>query len=117
MGKAATEMLVLQYARTHGIRAVVPRFFIHVAPRGVEALALHEFARQIALIERGLQDPVIRHGDISTRRDITNIVDSAPVVVCLAEVAPSGTAVNVGSNISYTIQDLLEKAVEIGGTA
>jgi len=112
VSKAATEMLVLQYARTHGIRAIVPRFFIHLAPRGVEALALHEFARQIALIETGAQEPVIWHGDISTKRDITDIVDSAPVVVCLAETAPSETVVNIGSNMSYTMRDLLEGAVE-----
>lgn len=113
VSKAATELLVLQYTRTHKVHAVVSRFFIHLAPRGVEALALHEFARQIALIERGLQAPTIQHGDITTRRDITDIVDSAPVVACLAEVAESGTVVNVGSNISYTMRDLLERAVAL----
>jgi nucleoside-diphosphate-sugar epimerase len=111
VSKAATELLTLQYTRTHKVHAVVARFFIHLAPRGVEALALHEFARQIALIERGLQEPVIKHGDISTSRDITDIVDSAPVVACVAEVAESGTVVNVGSNISYTMSDLLDRAI------
>lgn len=111
VSKVATETLALQYARTHGLQVVVPRFFIHLAPRGVEALALHEFARQVAMIERGLQAPVLRHGDISTQRDITDIVDSAPVIACLGERAPSGTAVNIGSNISYTMEDLLKRAV------
>jgi nucleoside-diphosphate-sugar epimerase len=113
VSKAATEQLGLMYAQTHGLGVIVPRFFIHLAPRGVEALALHEFARQIALIERGLQDPVVNHGDISTQRDITDIVDSAPVVICLAETAPSGTVVNIGSNMTYTIKDLLEKAISL----
>eukprot|EP00928_Gymnodinium_smaydae_P071295 TRINITY_DN54921_c0_g1_i1.p1 TRINITY_DN54921_c0_g1~~TRINITY_DN54921_c0_g1_i1.p1 ORF type:complete len:410 (+),score=66.12 TRINITY_DN54921_c0_g1_i1:127-1356(+) len=117
VSKAASEMLALQYARTHGLQVVVPRFFIHLAPRGVEALALHEFARQMALVERHLQDPVIRHGDISTRRDITDIVDSAPVVVCLAEVADSGTVVNIGSNVSYTMRDLLQRMVAASAAA
>jgi len=103
----------LQYVRAHKVQAVVTRFFIHLAPRGVEALALHEFARQITLIERGLQTPTLHHGDISTRRDITDIVDSAPVVACLAEVAESGTVVNVGSNISYTMRDLLRRAIDL----
>jgi len=115
VSKAATELLVMQYVRTHKINAVVARFFIHLAPRGVEALALHEFARQITLIERGEQEPVLLHGDISTRRDITDIVDSAPVVACLAEVAPSGTVVNMGSNISYTMKDLLDRAISLSG--
>lgn len=42
-----------------------------------------------------------RHGDLSTRRDITDIVDSAPVVVCLGEIAAKGTVVNLGSNVSH----------------
>eukprot|EP00933_Yihiella_yeosuensis_P067619 TRINITY_DN7255_c0_g3_i1.p1 TRINITY_DN7255_c0_g3~~TRINITY_DN7255_c0_g3_i1.p1 ORF type:complete len:387 (-),score=54.90 TRINITY_DN7255_c0_g3_i1:159-1319(-) len=114
VSKAATELLALQYWRAHGLQVVVPRFFIHLAPRGVEALALHDFARQVALIERGLLDPpVLRHGDLSTRRDITDIVDSAPVVVCLAAVAPSGTVVNLGSNVSYSMEQLLHQLVKL----
>merc|ERR1712072_1564377 len=52
---------------------------------------------------------------ITTRRDITDIVDSAPVIACLAEVAPSGTVVNVGSNISYQMRDLLRLAIDVSG--
>merc|ERR1740121_1640147 len=117
VSKVATEALAMQYGRTHGLQVIVPRFFIHLAPRGVEALALHEFARQISLIERGAQAPVVKHGDISTRRDITDIVDSAPVVVCLAEHAPSLTVVNIGSNISYVMEDLLKQAVQMSSAA
>eukprot|EP00927_Polykrikos_kofoidii_P080347 TRINITY_DN77218_c0_g1_i1.p1 TRINITY_DN77218_c0_g1~~TRINITY_DN77218_c0_g1_i1.p1 ORF type:complete len:398 (+),score=45.55 TRINITY_DN77218_c0_g1_i1:27-1196(+) len=112
VSKAATELLAMQYARTHGLYVVIPRIFIHLAPRGVEALALHEFSRQIAMIERGLQEPVIQHGDISTLRDITDVRDSAPVFMCLPEVALSGTVVNVGSSQTYSIKQLLDLAVE-----
>eukprot|EP00929_Paragymnodinium_shiwhaense_P092996 TRINITY_DN53027_c0_g1_i1.p1 TRINITY_DN53027_c0_g1~~TRINITY_DN53027_c0_g1_i1.p1 ORF type:complete len:379 (-),score=42.86 TRINITY_DN53027_c0_g1_i1:46-1182(-) len=111
VSKAATELLAMQYMRTHGIHVVVPRIFIHLAPRGVESLALHEFSRQIAMIERGLQPPVIKHGDISTLRDITDVKDSAPVFLCLSEAAPSGTVVNIGSNMTYSVKQLLEMAI------
>ena len=112
VSKAASELLALSYSRAHGLHVIVPRFFIHLAPRGVEALALHDFARQVAMVERGLlSPPVLRHGDLSTRRDITDIVDSAPVVVCLAEVAPTNTVVNLGSNVSYSMQQLLNELV------
>ncbi|CAJ1380200.1 unnamed protein product [Effrenium voratum] len=113
VSKAATEMLALSYARAHNLHVVVVRFFIHLAPRGVESLALHDFARQVAMVERGLLPPVLRHGDLSTRRDITDIVDSAPVVVCLGEVAAKGTVVNLGSNVSYSMQHLLNELVRL----
>jgi len=111
VSKASTELLANQYAFAYGLQVVVPRFFIHLATRGVESLALHEFARQIAMIERGLQSPVIKHGNLSNMRDITDIDDSARVVICLAEIAPSRTVVNIGSNLSYTVRDLLTEAV------
>ena len=47
----------MSYARAHGLHVIVPRFFIHLAPRGVESLALHDFARQITMVERGLLSP------------------------------------------------------------
>jgi len=111
VSKATTELLGQQYARTHGIHVVIPRIFIHLATRGVESLALHEFSRQIAMIERGMQDPVIMHGELSTQRDITDIKDSAPVFICLPDVAPAGTVVNIGSAMTYTMRDLLELVV------
>lgn len=117
VSKAASELLALMYARAHGLQVVVVRFFIHLAPRGVEVLALHDFARQIALVEKGMQEPIIRHGDLSTQRDMTDIVDSAPVVVCLAETAPSGTVVNLGSNVTYTMRQLLEQAVKLSSAS
>ena len=51
--------LALSYFRAHGLHVVVPRFFIHLAPRGVESLALHDFARQVAMVERGLLSPPV----------------------------------------------------------
>ena len=45
------------------------------------------------------------HGNLATKRDITDARDSAPAVICVAETAPSGTVVNVGSNTSYSIQE------------
>lgn len=111
VSKAATELLALQYWRAHGLQVVVGRFFIHLAPRGTSALALHDFARQISLIEAGQQEPVLRHGNIGTRRDITDIRDSAPAVVCFAETAAAGEVVNVGSGRTFTMQQVLEMSL------
>lgn len=43
-----------------GTHCVAVRLFIHVSPGGTEALALQEFCRQVAVIEGGKQEPVIR---------------------------------------------------------
>lgn len=65
--------LALSYARAHGLHVIVPRFFIHLAPRGVESLALHDFARQITMVERGLLSPPVLRQDLHKRCQLSVI--------------------------------------------
>ena len=111
VSKAAAELLARQYFQSYGMQVVISRFFIQVAAGGTESLAVHEFSRQIAMIERGLQPPVLMHGTITTKRDVTDMHDSAKVVVQLAERGEVGEAYNVGSGIAVSTKDILETAV------
>jgi len=112
VSKVATEMLAFQYFRSFGIQSIVARFFIQVAAGGTEHLAMQEFARQIAMIERGLQKPTLLHGNLQTKRDMTDIAESAGVVVTLAEKGVPGEAYNIGSGEAYKMQDLLDMMIK-----
>jgi hypothetical protein len=77
-------------------------------------LAIHQFCRQIALIEAGIEaEPVIKHGNLGTARDMTDARDSAPVIIKLAEMGKSGEAYNIGSGNAMTMQSLLDLAVSL----
>lgn len=108
VSKASAEMLTRQYFLAYGVQTVIARIFIHVAPGGTEHLAIQEFSRQVAMIERGLQEPVIEHGNLQALRDMTDVRDSAPVYVTLLEKGLPGEAYNVGSNLTYTTQQILD---------
>lgn len=70
----------MSYARAHGLHVIVPRFFIHLAPRGVESLALHDFARQISMVERGLlSPPVLRRGQQAKHGKTPGSEDEVPI--------------------------------------
>ncbi|EER03972.1 UDP-glucose 4-epimerase, putative [Perkinsus marinus ATCC 50983] len=97
VSKAATEMMCLQQYKAHGTHCVAVRLFIHVSPGGTEALALQEFCRQVAMIEGGKQEPVIRHGALKTRRDTTDVRDSAEQFIKVLESSAPGEVYNVGS--------------------
>mmetsp|Transcript_70388 Transcript_70388/g.139632 ORF Transcript_70388/g.139632 Transcript_70388/m.139632 type:complete len:393 (+) Transcript_70388:61-1239(+) len=112
VSKVSAEMLARQYFLAYGIQAIIARIFIHVAPGGTEHLAIQEFSRQVAMIEQGLQAPVIRHGNLETSRDMTDIRDSAPVMVALLEKGEPGEAYNVGSNILYVTKLILDLILE-----
>jgi GDP-4-dehydro-6-deoxy-D-mannose reductase len=68
VSKVASEMLARQYYYSHGIHTVTARFFQQVAPGGPETLAVQDFCKQVAMMEAGLQSPVLRHGALHTLR-------------------------------------------------
>ncbi len=111
VSKASAELLVRQYYHTYKMHVITARFFIQVAAGGTEHLAVQEFCRQIAMIENGLQDPVLMHGSITTKRDVTDMRDSASVVVSLAEKGLAGEAYNIGSGIAVSVKEILDTAL------
>lgn len=112
VSKVSAEMLARQYFLAYGVQTVIARIFIHVAPGGTEHLAIQEFSRQVAMIEGGLQEPRLRHGNLECSRDMTDVRDSAPVFLALLERGVPGEAYNVGSNITYTTQQILDLILE-----
>ena len=116
VSKASAELLARQYFHTYGMHVITARFFIQVAAGGTESLAVHEFCRQIAMIELGLQTPFLYHGTITTKRDVTDMRDSASIVVSLAEIGIAGEAYNIGSGIAVSIKDILDIAISYSTT-
>jgi nucleoside-diphosphate-sugar epimerase len=112
VSKVATELIGRQYFHSFGIPVITARLFIHVGTGATESLALQEFARQVAMIERGLLPPVIRHGNLETARDTTDVRDSAATIIKLAEIGVPGESYNVGSGISTSTSELLKMVVD-----
>ena len=113
VSKVAAEAEVRQYALSFGLQVVVGRFFIQVGPGGTSSLAIQQFARQIAMAEQGLAEPVVRHGNLDTSRDISDASDSAPAVVAVLERGVSGEAYNIGSGIATSMRSLLQAAIDL----
>lgn len=93
------------------MHVITARFFIQIAAGGTDSLAVHEFCRQIAMIEVGLQAPILNHGTLTTKRDVTDMRDSASIVVSLAETGIAGEAYNIGSGIAVSIKNILDIAI------
>src|SRR5206468_8931379 len=75
VSKVAQEMLAYQYHQSYGIKSIVSRGFNHSGPRRGENFVDSSFARQIALIEKGHQDAIIYVGDLTSKRDFTDVRD------------------------------------------
>ena len=73
VSKVAQDKLAYQYFKSYGLHVVVTRGFNHTGPRRGLIFVTSTFARQIALIEAGKHEPVIYHGDLTSKRDWTDV--------------------------------------------
>jgi GDP-mannose 4,6-dehydratase len=112
VSKVATENLARQFFLSHGVKSITARFFIQVGVGGTDSLAIHQFCKQIAMAERGLGPAVVMHGNLETKRDMTDARDSSSAVISLLELGKPGDAYNVGSGNAMSISELLRIAVE-----
>jgi GDP-4-dehydro-6-deoxy-D-mannose reductase len=111
--KAAADLVSYQYSRSHGLDVVRVRLFNQIGPRQSADFAVPNFARQIAAAEAGKQAPVVETGDLSARRDITDVRDIVATFPLLLEKGASGEAYNAARGDSYRIQDLLDRLVSM----
>lgn len=108
VSKAAQSLLAQQYHLSHGLDVVRVRPFTHIGPRQNERFVTAAFARQIARIERGLQPPIVQVGNLSARRDFTDVRDMVRAYALAMEHGASGAVYNVGSGTAVMIRDLLD---------
>jgi GDP-4-dehydro-6-deoxy-D-mannose reductase len=109
--KAAADLVSYQYSRSHGLDIVRVRLFNQIGPRQSADFAVPNFARQIAAAEVGKQPAVVETGDLSARRDITDVRDIVAAFPLLLERGVCGEVYNAARGDSYRIQDLLDRLV------
>jgi GDP-4-dehydro-6-deoxy-D-mannose reductase len=109
--KAAADVMSYQYAR-QGIDVIRVRLFNQIGPRQSADYSIANFARQIAAVEAGRQ-AFIETGDLSARRDITDVRDIVRAFRLLMDSGVRGEAYNAGHGTTLRIGDVLDKLVSI----
>ena len=117
VSKLAQDQLSLSVAHDERLDVVVARPFNHIGPGQQPGFAVSSFARQIARIERGLDPPTIRVGNLEPRRDITDVRDVVRAYRLLMDGGVAGRAYNVCSGRSWRIRDLLHELLSLSSAA
>jgi GDP-4-dehydro-6-deoxy-D-mannose reductase len=107
--KAAAERLALARG------AVVVRSFNLVGAGQAASFALPSFARQLAAVERGESEPVIRVGNLSARRDFVHVADALAAYRLLAEDGVPGEVYNLASGEATSIRQALDRLMAVSG--
>ncbi len=108
VSKVAQDMLAYQYHRSYGLFTVRTRAFNHEGPRRGHVFVTSNFARQIAWIEKGRKEPVIEVGNLSARRDFTDVRDVVRAYWLALEKGEPGEVYNIGSGKAVTIEQMLD---------
>lgn len=108
ISKAGTDLIGRFYAEAYGLCTLTTRMFTHTGPRRGDVFAESTFAKQIAMIERGLIDPVVKVGNLASLRTVADVRDAVRAYHLLVTVNPQpGAYYNIGGTFSCTVGDIL----------
>ena len=116
VSKVAQDMLGYQYYASHKLPVVRVRPFNHIGPGQSAAFVTADFAKQIAEVEAGLREPVMRVGNLGARRDFSDVRDIIHgYYLALSEGEP-GEVYNLGAERSYSIRQVLDGLLALSET-
>jgi len=108
VSKVAQDLMGYQYWKSYGLPIVRSRAHNHTGPRRGEVFATSSFAKQIAEIEAGLREPVIQVGNLTPRRDFSDVRDIVRGYWLLLERGEPGEVYNLCSGTAWSIQWVLD---------
>lgn len=109
--KACQGMLGEIYARAYKMDIIMVRAFNHSGPKQAPMFVISDFCRQIAVIEKGDVPAEMMVGNLSAKRDFTDVRDVVRAYRLLAEKGVSGRVYNIGRGKAVTIQFILDTAL------
>lgn len=108
VSKKAQEEMAQVYARAYGMHICMTRSFNHGGAGQRLGFLIPDFAAGIVRVERG-EAEVLKVGNLSARRDFTHVKDVARAYRLIAEKGRPGEVYNVGSGVTYSAREILEK--------
>ena len=108
VSKVTQDMMAYQYHKSRGLKTIRTRTFNHEGPRRGEVFVTSNFARQIALIEAGKQEPVIYVGNLEAKRDWSDVRDVARAYWLAVNRCAPGDVYVIASGKSYSVREMLD---------
>ena len=113
ISKVAQDLMAQQYWFNYGLSTVRVRSFNHIGPGQSDSFVASAFARQIAEIEEGLQEPVLKVGNLEAERDYTDVRDMVRAYWLALQYGEPGGVYNIGTGSSFQVQKLLDVLLDL----
>lgn len=108
VSKLAADKLGAVYFRAYGLPIIRTRAFTHSGPRRGAVFFDSSFCRQIALMEKGKQEKVLRVGNLDSVRTVCDVRDLVECYWKLATQGKPGEVYNVGGRETYSLRHVVE---------
>lgn len=108
VSKQTQEEMARVYTRAYGMNICMTRSFNHGGAGQKEGFMIPDFSAGIVRVEKGLAD-CLRVGNLTARRDFTHVKDVVRAYRLIAEKGHAGEVYNVGSGVTYSAQEILDK--------
>ena len=106
VSKVAQDLLGLTYFRSYRMKIIRTRMFAYLNPRRSDLFAT-SFARQVAMIEAGLQRELV-HGNLNSVRTLIDVRDAMEAYWQAAIYCKPGEVYNIGGDTSMSVGDFLQ---------
>lgn len=109
ISKVGTDLLGRYYAEAYGMTVMTTRMFTHTGPRRGDVFAESTFAKQIAMIEKGLIPPIVKTGNLESLRTYADVRDAVRAYFLLVTQNPiAGEYYNIGGTYTCMVRDMLD---------
>jgi GDP-4-dehydro-6-deoxy-D-mannose reductase len=113
LSKAAAEEVARAYAEHHGLDVVRARAFGHTGPGQTTRFVVPSFAKQVADLEAGRGEPLLRVGNLDVTRDLADVRDVVEGYCALLERGERGAVYNVCRGEGTNLRDLVSVLVAL----
>ncbi|MBI3453595.1 MAG: GDP-mannose 4,6-dehydratase [Rhodospirillales bacterium] len=114
ISKVGTDLIGRFYAEAYGMTVMVTRMFTHTGPRRGDVFAESTFAKQIAMIEAGMIQPVVKVGNLDSLRTVADVRDAVRAYFMLVTERPvAGAYYNIGGTHTCTVREILDKLISL----
>ena len=114
ISKCGTDLVGRFYAEAYGMNVQTTRMFTHTGPRRGDVFAESTFAKQIAMIEAGYIEPVVKVGNLKSLRTIADVRDAVRAYFLLLTHNPQpGAYYNIGGTFTCEIGDVLNTLLSL----
>lgn len=114
ISKIGTDLIGRHFAEAYSMNVQVTRMFTHTGPRRGDYFAESTFAKQIAMIESEVINPIIKVGNLKSLRTFADVRDAVEAYYMLLTIDPiPGEYYNIGGTYSCEVGEMLDYLISL----